>query len=176
MKLEELQLIEEKEENKPGTYAGVRFCDDTVNRIKTFIEENEIPQPVPDEKLHSTVLYSRKHLPDYQAAGDLEQPYEGTPTEFDVWESQPDEEGVTSNCLVLQYDCDPLVERHNSLMQEHGATFDFDEYRPHVTLSYDVGDLDLSNLNPSNIGPINIVNEYREDLNTNWAKENTEGE
>lgn len=171
MKLEE--LINEVKE-LPGTYAGVGFCDDTIKRIKTFIEENEIPQPVPDDKLHSTVLYSRKHLPDYQAAGEYEQPYEGTPTEFDLWKSQPDENGETSNCLVLQYDCDPLVERHNSLMQEHGATFDFDEYRPHVTLSYNVGDLDLSSLNPSDVGPINIINEYREDLNTDWAKENTE--
>jgi hypothetical protein len=168
--------MEEKEEEiktPDGTYAGVKFSDDTVARIKTFIEENEIPQPVPDDKLHSTILYSRKYLPDFQAAGDLDEPYEGTPTEFDTWESQPDEDGIKSNCLVLQYDCDPLIERHNTLMNDYGATFDFDEYKPHVTLSYNVGDLDLSNLNPSDIGPINIINEYQEDLNLDWAKDNT---
>lgn len=168
-----LQDVMEAKKEKLGTYAGVRFCDDTIKRIKTFIEENEIPQPVPDNKLHTTVLYSRKHLPNYQAAGDLEKPYEGVPTEFDIWESQPDEKGDRSNCLVMQYDCDPLVERHKSLMKEHGATFDYDEYKPHVTLSYSVGDLNLSNLNPSDIGPINIVNEYQEDLNLDWAKNHT---
>jgi len=172
MKLDEIRINEDNSDSK-GTYAGVRFCEDTVNRIKTFVEENEIPQPVPDEKMHSTILYSRKHLPNYEAAGDFEEPFEGIPTEFDLWESQPDEEGNKSNCLVLQYDCDPLVERHQSLMDEHEATFDFEEYKPHVTLSYNVGDLDLSNLNPSDVGPINVVSEYSEDLNVDWAKSNT---
>jgi len=168
------QIIEEDvDEGGKGTYAGVRFDDDTVNRIKSFINDNEIPQPVPDEKMHTTVLYSRKHLPNYEAAGDFESPHEGTPTEFDLWESQPDEDGIRNNCLVLQYDCDPLVERHKSLMDEHGATFDFEEYKPHVTLSYNVGDLDLSNLNPSDVGPINVVSEYQEELNIDWARSNT---
>ena len=171
MKLNEIRIAEDVDSK--GTYAGVRFSEDTVNRIKSFIGNNEIPEPIPDDKMHSTVLYSRKHLPNYEAAGDYETPLEGTPTEFDLWESQPDEDGVKSNCLVLQYDCDPLLERHQSLMDEHGATFDFEEYKPHVTLSYNVGDLDLSNLNPSDVGPINVVSEYQEDLNMDWAKSNT---
>ena len=169
MKLDEIGINEDSK----GTYAGVRFSEDTVSRIKSFIGDNEIPQPVPDDKLHSTLLYSRKHCPNYEACGDYKFSLNGTPTEFDLWESQPDEEGNKSNCLVLQYDCDPLVERHKSLMSEHGAMFDFEEYKPHVTLSYDVGDLELSNLNPSDIDPINIVSEYNEDLNLDWAKSNT---
>ncbi len=169
MKLDEIGINEDSK----GTYAGVRFSEDTVSRIKSFIGDNEIPQPVPDDKLHSTLLYSRKHCPNYEACGDYKFSLKGTPTEFDLWESQPDEEGNKSNCLVLQYDCDPLVERHKSLMNEHGAVFDFEEYKPHVTLSYNVGDLDLSNLNPSDIGPINVVSEYHEDLNLDWAKSNT---
>ena len=176
MKLEDVLLFEKKEEQSKGTYAGVRFSEDTVNQIKTFMEENEIPQPIPDEKMHTTLLYSRKHLPDYKAHGDYKQMMVGEPTEFDLWESQPDEDGNKSNCLVLQYDCEPLLERHKSLMDEHGGTFDFDEFKPHVTLSYNVGDLDLSNLNPSNIGPINVISEYQEDLNMDWAKSNAVSE
>ena len=171
MKLDEIGINETVDSK--GTYAGVRFNKDTINRIKSFISDNEIPQPVPDEKLHSTLLYSQKHLPNYEARGDYKFPLKGTPTEFDLWESQPDEEGNKSNCLILEYDCDPLVERHKSLMNEHEATFDFDEFKPHITFSYNVGDLDLSNLNPSDVGPINIVSEYQEDLDIDWAKSNT---
>ena len=145
----------------------------TIGKIKTFIEENEIPNGVPEEKLHSTLLYSRKYLPEYEPHGHYKKSMAGTPTEFNVWKSQPDENDKTSNCLVLAYDCEDLVTRHNHLMDEHGGTFDFDEYRPHVTLSYDIGDMNIDNFNPDDIGPINIVQEYGEDLNMNWAKDNT---
>lgn len=175
MKLE--QLLEEAKKGKTkdskGTYAGVRFDDDTVQRIKTFIKENEIPNSVADKSLHTTVLYSRKHLPEYKAAGEYEEPLVGEPTEFDVWKSQPDDDGETSNCLVLQYECEPLVERHNSLTKEHGATFDYDEYKPHVTLSYNIGDMDINNLDPATIGDIKIVSEYQEELSFDWAKNNS---
>ena len=170
MKLEDIM---EKEEELPGTYAAVHFYDDTVDNIKTFIEENEIPNAVPADKLHTTLLYSRKPCPDYEPMGTYKHMMTGTPTEFDVWQSQPDDDGNRSNCLVLKYDCDELVDRHNHLMDEHDATFDFDEYRPHVTLSYDIGDMSIDNLDPEKIGPINIVEEYGEDLDQNWAKDNT---
>ena len=177
MRLEELQLINEEDSKEPdGTYAAVSFSEDTKDRIKKFIDDNEIPNPIKLDKLHSTLLYSKKYCPNYEPLGELEEALVGTPTEFDVWQSQPDDEGTCSNCLVLQFDCDQLIDRHNSLMKEHGATFDFDEYRPHVTLSYDIGDLDIKQLDPSSIGDLNIIEEYGEDLNTDWAKENTESE
>ncbi|KKL90589.1 hypothetical protein LCGC14_1903130, partial [marine sediment metagenome] len=150
------------EQNK-GTYAGVRFDDDTAKRIKAFSVDNEIPQRVESGKLHSTVLYS-KYLPNYKAQGELETPIVGTPKKFSVWETQPDKSGETANSLVLQYDAPELVARHNELMKEHGASHSFDTFKPHVTLSYNIGDLDISNLNPSDIGDINIVSEFGEDL------------
>jgi len=52
----------------------------------------------------------------------------------------------------------------DELKKEHGATHDFDSFKPHVTLSYNIGDLDISTLNPSDIGDINIVSEFGEDL------------
>ena len=167
MKLENLM-----EDKNKGTYAGVRFDDDTIKRFEAFAKENEIPNHVPSKKLHSTVLYSRKYLPDYEAPGDYKTPLTGKPTGFDVWKSQPDEDGKTSNCLILKYGCPELTKRHKSLMDEHGATFDFDKFDPHVTLSYDIGDMDVSKLKPD-VGDINITSEYKEDLNFDWAKDNT---
>ncbi len=161
------------EKKSKGTYAGVRFSDDTAKRIKAFAEENEIPQPVPVNKLHTTVLYSRKYLPNYKAPGEYDSPLVGNPTKFDVWESQPDEDGKTSNCLVLNYDCPELVTRHKKLMDEHEAEFDFDKFKTHITLSYNIGDMDISNLKPADVGDINIASEYQEELNFDWAKDNT---
>jgi hypothetical protein len=167
------KVTEGLKQSEKGTYSGVRFNEDTVNNIRTFIEEEEIPNGVPDNKLHSTILYSRKHCPNYEPRGDLDEPLVGTPTEFDVWQSQPDEDGNKSNCLIMKYDCDGLVERHKQLMDEHDATFDYDKFRPHVTLSYDIGDMNIDNLDPSKIGDLNIVKEYGEDLDMDWARSNT---
>lgn len=171
MKLNEV-MKKEKESDK-GTYAGVRFDEDTVNRVKAFAVENEIPNTVPKNKIHTTVLYSRKYLPDYSPQGVFTKPLVGKPSQFDVWESQPDEEGDKSNCLILQYDCSDLVDRHKTLMDEHDAEFDYDEFKPHITLSYDIGDFDVKPLDPKKIGDLNIVKEYGEDLDFNWAKKNT---
>ena len=171
MKLDD--IMEKKEEAKPGTYAGVRFDTDTIKRIKEFAKAYKIPERLPSDKLHSTLLYSKKHLPDYQAAGEYDNPLVGKPKSFDVWESQPDDDGVKSNCLILQIDCPTLVARHKELMDEHDAEYDFDEFKPHVTLSYNIGDFDVSTLDPKQIGDINIATEYQEELNVGWAKANT---
>lgn len=168
-----LQNLYEKKQSEKGTYAGVSFDEETLKKITNFIKENKIPNAVPADKLHTTLLYSRKYLPDYKAQGEIDPPYVGTPKEFDVWESQEDNNGEKTKCLVLKYSCKELEKRHEYLMDEHDATYDFDQYRPHITFSYNIGDLDVSELDPSSIGDIVIVKEYQEDLNLNWAKENT---
>ena len=169
-----LDVMEKKKdepEEKPGTYAGVHFDDDTVKRIKAFSIDNEIPDRLESRKIHSTLLYSKKQLPNFKALGDLDEPLVGKPSGFDVWESQPDDDGNKSNCLILQFDCPELVSRHNDLMTQHDAEYDFDEFKPHVTLSYNIGDFDVSKLNAEDIGDINIATEYQEELNIGWAKD-----
>lgn len=154
-----------------GTYAGTYFDAETVECVRKYIEENDIPKPVNVDKLHTTLLYSRKHLPNYEAAGEYDEPMVGKPVELVVWETQGDENREPANCLVLKYDCPELVARHKKLMKEHGATFDYVEYTPHITLSYDIGTMDIDKLSDVKkaIPKINIVEEYKEDLKLDWA-------
>lgn len=153
------------EQKKEGTYSGVHFDNATKKAIRLFTKENDIPNVVPRDKLHTTVLYSRKHLPDYKPLGKLDTPLIGKFKQFDLWKSQDG-----NQCLVMLFDCTDLVDRHKFLMKEHDATYDYDEYKPHVTLSYDVGEnFNLKSL-PSYEGPINITEEYMEPLVLDWAK------
>lgn len=158
-----------------GTYAGVHFDYDTKKRIEKYIKDNKIPNPVPLHKLHNTLIYSKKYLPKFEAQGRLDPPWIGEPTEFDVFTAQPDENGKRARCLVLKFECAQCTDRHHEIMDKHGATFDYDEYTPHITFSYDIGDMDIKDLpDPVEaIGDIKIVDEYQEDLNLNWAKDNT---
>lgn len=183
MKLNELVNInnepdqddEEQESEQPGgTYAAVQFSTDTMNAIQNYQQYNNIPNCVPPEKLHTTLLYSRKHLPEYKAAGNYTKPMYGEAEQLEIWPTRPDENGECANCLVLRFKCNELCERHNSLMDQHQATYDFPTYIPHITFSYDAGDIDTKQLSPYK-GPIEIVKEYQEDL-TDTLQKNRDGE
>ena len=160
--------IYEQDKQKPGTYAGVRFSPSTVESLTQYATDNKIPNALDSKEYHTTLLYSRKHLPNYEPMGEYSTHMTGTPTGFEIWPSQPDDEGHVKNCLVMTYSCPRLYQRHHKLMQQHGATYDFDEYKPHVTLSYDAGDLDPSKL-PAYEEEIEITKEYREELTDSWA-------
>jgi len=157
-----MKLIEVAQQK--GTYAGVRFDDDTVKALIKFCKDEKIPNSVPPEKLHTTVLYSRKFLPGYKPAKNTDMV--GTVGQLELWPSQ---EGVS--CLVLVYSCPKLTKRHLMLLKKHDATYDY-EYKPHVTLSYDVGDWTEKDLPkvPSELDKLIINKEYTEDLDLDWAK------
>jgi len=153
-----------------GTYAGVKFSEKTKKAIRKYIKDNNIPNRVRTDSLHTTLLFSRKHLPDYEPAGTFENPLIGNFTKFVKWPSQPTKDGTVNMCLVLKYKCPELVKRHNFLMNEHGATYDFDKYKPHITLSYNVGGLQCKDL-PNFEGEIEIIEEYYKPFEEWWCEE-----
>ena len=163
------ELLQEQKETK-GTYAAVSFNDTTVDALQKYIKDNDIPNGTPAGKMHCTLLYSRKHCPNYKPAGKISPSWTGKPVGLEVWESQS-----KSRCLVLKFDCDELHKRHKLLMKEHDATYDFPEYKTHVTLSYDIGEMDEKELPDITkaIDELTIVDEYGEDLDLDWAKNNT---
>ncbi len=163
-------LLNEIKVDKKGTYAGVRFSEGTKRAIEGYIKDNKIPNGIVPSKMHTTLLYSRKHLPDYNPTGKYDKPLIGTPTTFDVWKSS-NEDGNDTSCLVLEYDCPELVKRHKFLMDEHEATYDYPKYKTHITLSYDIGDMNIKDL-PKFTDDIEIESEYKEDLDLSWSQNN----
>lgn len=161
----------QRENQNKGTYAGVHFSDTTNKKLAAYCQHNRIPNAIPIEQFHTTILFSRKHLPDYVPLGKCTTPIQCTPTGFTIWTSNTGD-GPITNCLILLYDCPYLIERHNQLMQSHDATYDYDKYIPHVTLSYNIGDnFDISKLSDikQDIPVLIIDHEYGHDLNLNWA-------
>jgi hypothetical protein len=168
MKIKE--ILEEKRKVARGTYSGVKPSQETKDKLADYMEENKIPNPVKPEKLHTTVLYSRKYLPNYKPAGKLAIPYKCKPVGFTVWKTNPeDPKEEKANCLIVKFKCPELIARHEELMKEHGATFDYDKYETHITLSYSIGDLNVDKL-PKIDFDLEFDNEYAEELNLNWAK------
>lgn len=153
-----------------GTYAGVHFDESTKDALMQYIKDNNIPNPTKRDKMHTTVLYSRKFCPDYVPLGDIDPPWIGVVDGLEVWPTQSG-----NNALVITYTSSDLADRHERLMDEHDATYDYDEYKTHVTLSYDIGDMDISTLPDIKqaVPVIKIVEEYGEDLDLDWSSKNS---
>lgn len=145
-----------------GVYVGVKYDTDSVKKLKALIKQLKIPNEVPSSKIHTTIIYSRKYVPDiktYDTILDIV----AIPKKFTVFDTQDNK-----RALVIELDCEYLVDRHNAIMEEYGTTYDFEKYIPHITLSYDIGDLEF--IYDFNENPIELVltSEYTEKLILNW--------
>lgn len=164
MKLKDLF---ETQQNQKGLYAAVNFHSETVDNLLAYCERNNIKNSLLPEEFHSTLVYSRKPVPDFSpetVVGAM-----GKPLKIEVWPSPPNEfKEKQTNCAVLVYESDYMQRRFDHAMSL-GATFDYEKYTPHVTLSYDVGDdFDIDSLEDvQTIGDIYITSEYTEELDLN---------
>jgi 2'-5' RNA ligase len=158
------QFLQEKY-GTGGTYAAMKFDSRSEGRIARYMLDNKIPNPLDPHKLHVTLLYSRKYMEGFKARGTLESPMAVTVAGFDVWDTQDKQ-----RALVARLDAPELVSRHKELMDKYKGTYDFPDYKPHFTLSYNVGtEFDSSALLPFN-DTLKLATEYGEDLNTDWNK------
>jgi len=156
------QVVTEKTQSpKKGTYVGVRLSKESEDKVFDAIDKLDVPDPVKRSEMHMTVIYSRKHLPDFEPRGKLDEPIKIKAKKLDIF---PSGDGG-SNVLVVVMDAPDLVNRHEEVMDEHKATYDYPEYIPHMTLSYDCGDFDAKGHDMGAIlGELDVVNEYEEEL------------
>lgn len=167
MNLQEIMLEKKTEKAPDGTYVGVKFSKKTNDAIKKFAKELKIPNLISRDKMHTTLIYSRKHF-DYSKdsmVGKIDPPWTGKAKEFHVWECRDEKK---SKALVIAYDCSELKKEHNRIMKKYEATYDFPEYISHVTLSYDLEGFNPKDIDLSTFPEIEIVEEYTTDLVLDW--------
>lgn len=146
-----------------GTYAAMKFSHTSELNIRKFLVQNDVPNSVPQDKLHVTLLYSRKPMVGYTPRGTLTEPEKVRVLDFAVWDTQNGKKA-----LVALLDAPKLIIRHKVLMQQYDGTYDFPDYKPHFTMSYDVGpDFNKDSLQKLT-EPLYLDREYGEELNTNW--------
>lgn len=155
--------IENLFESEQGIYVGVRFSDETKEHLLKVIEKFNIPNPVATDDFHATIIYSKKSpTTQLKVLGSLEEPETAKATKFHIFTTRDEK-----NALVIKLDSDFLKNRHKTLMREYELSYDFDEYIPHVTVSYDCGEFDIKNIDTNDIiEDLEIVLEYKENLNT----------
>jgi phage-related protein (TIGR01555 family) len=126
------------------------------------------------DDLHVTVLYSRRPVDWLKAGTSWEQKEDGTlvvpPGGARMVEPLGDKGAV-----VLLFNSSALAWRHEQLVREVGASHDFSEYQPHVTITYaGTGDVDLAEVEPYR-GELVFGPEIFEEVDPDWAPKSGAG-
>lgn len=123
-------IREENIRHARGTYVCAYVSAKSRRDIQKWVETHHISNPAHPKQYHTTIIYSRKGVPDVKSYN-FDLPIIGQFADFDIFMSGD------KRCLVAKVDSRDLHHYHNDIMQRYGATHDFDDYAPHVTLSYD---------------------------------------
>lgn len=134
-RLEYLEEVRKKNMNKhpDGTYVAAKLSKDSQKALDEFVTQEKIPNAADPKQYHSTVIYSRKGVPDvhdYKFA----LPFEAKIKEWRLFDTQF---GKSGKCLVAIMESPELEKAHKEIRETYGATHGFPDYHPHVTVSYD---------------------------------------
>lgn len=124
-----------------------------------------VPHRLSKGELHITLIYSKTPI-SFKARGKLDPPIEIRPKHYSIFTTVEGE-----NCLVLEIESEAIVARHNEIMSDTGASYDHPDFKPHISLSYDVGeDFDLDSLPKlDDMDPFYANAEYASKLDVNWG-------
>jgi phage-related protein (TIGR01555 family) len=119
---------------------------------------------LPADDMHVTVLYSRTAVDPIKMGETWSGDDKGN---LKIKPGGPRAvERLGENAVVLLFASSDLIWRHRGMV-EAGASHDYDEYQPHVTLTYDAGDVDLGAIKPF-AGELVFGPEIFEPLDLDW--------
>jgi hypothetical protein len=148
-------------ESDKGTYVSAKFTEATLDQIEKVQKSLGLLNPVSRDDLHTTICYSQVNVPFTASNASL---IVSTKNHLEIWDTNNGPALIL--CLNSQY----LEERHK-YSRILGATYDYPDYKPHITLSYNLGaqaiDLSITDVNV----PITISHEVVEDLDLDWTKD-----
>lgn len=132
-----------------------------ASEIIDWAKAQGFPKTLPAEELHVTIVFSREPM-DWTAAGDNfdQLRFEGGPRTV----APLGDKGA----VVLKFEAAELQTRWQEF-RDAGASWDFPGYQPHVSITYDGGDIDLAGVEPY-AGPIELGPEIFEPLDDDWAE------
>lgn len=121
-----------------GLYVAVKFTRNSNVYLSSYIDHIKIDNPIYD--FHTTVVYSKKDpITEYKILGKL------NPKIRIISEFMPDLFDVENGkkALVLKFSSEFLNKRH-LYGEKCGCSYDYPEYKPHISLSYNSNEDELS--------------------------------
>lgn len=130
-----LATLKQYAKHKDGTYVSLDLSQQSKRLLDNFVEMNlGLAERVDSNTYHITVIYSRTPVPSAEnlLAMDIPLPVEAQVTGYEVFPTKND-----GKCLVMRLDC-PYATRLNTELTKAGATSDYNQYKPHLTIAYDM--------------------------------------
>lgn len=160
--------VNEKEQDvlyPGGVYISVQMAEESVIHIKEYMAKYLPGKDGPEEDyFHSTLIYSKQQedriveVKEYTAMANVKH--------FSKF-------GEKQEVLVCEIESPILIDRNTELVEEYGFISDFEEYKPHFTLTYDASDVDINSLPPIDF-IIKFENETVSPLDTDWSSKTKE--
>ncbi len=153
-----------------GTYVGVKLDAASKQKIINLMSKLNLQEPIPEDKLHSTLVYSdKKTLDGFTSNTSFGEDNYPTvkPVNFNVFANS---QNPGTGCLVVELDSDYLHNRHDEIVSKYNVEEKFPTYRPHITLSYNYSGEPPDEKYLKDLGELNIQTEYDEPINDNFAK------
>lgn len=124
------EFVYEDADHKDGTYISVKLSADSAKKLDEWAESKNISNLTEPSEYHCTVMYSKKGIPDAKKY-DIGLPIN---TEISGWKIFPTQGGTKALVGVLA--SKELKDHHKNIMDTYKGSYDFPEYIPHVTVSY----------------------------------------
>lgn len=127
-----------------GTYMAARYSQASADKLTRWCLRQQVPKYRTEvDRLHTTLLYSNVEVNLSQPLLCENEMLDVYTKDLVIWDTTCHRSGNTAKALILLLDAPHLVAMHNTIRKETGATHCFDDYIPHITLSYDIGNIKL---------------------------------
>lgn len=134
--------------------------------IRAWAAEQGIASTLPPDQMHVTVAFSRATV-DWSALSPDPGPLVVRPLDGPRSAHQFPARDLPNGALVLKFTSQALQDRWQAF-RDAGASWDFPEYAPHITLTYSVPAADVAGITPY-AGVLIFGPEIFAEVNEDWA-------
>jgi 2'-5' RNA ligase len=129
----ELASLKEYAKHKDGTYVSFEMTQESKDLLDHFVEMNlGLTERVDKKTYHITVIYSRTPVPAAEKFKETGAQMSARAEAYEVFPTKSD-----GKCLVMRMVC-PAAAGLNATLTGLGATSSYGEYKPHVTIAYNI--------------------------------------
>lgn len=133
----------------------------------SWAKEQGFETTTPADDMHVTVAFSRAAV-DWMKAGETWSGDKDGKLTVQPGGARLVEKLGDKGAVVLLFNSSDLSWRHEAIRRDAGASWDYPEYQPHVTITYAGGDVDLSKVEPYR-GKLVFGPEIFEEIDADWT-------
>lgn len=129
----DLMSLKQYAAHKDGTYVSMDLADESRALLDNYVEMSlGLTERVDPSTYHITIIYSRTPVPTAENYAGNKTDIAAKVVGYEVFPTKND-----GKCLVMRLEF-PYAESLNKQLGIEGATSDYDQYKPHLTLAYDI--------------------------------------